>query len=291
MIILKNDNLEAHINPKGAEIIQLIGLKDGMNYMWKRDPDYWASSAPILFPIVGRLVNNQYKVDNQIYHLNSHGFARHHEFSIKSLTKTKVILQLDCENFLNVYPFCFELNVTYCLEDNKLACYLKVKNIDNKPIYFGIGGHPAFSCPFYPFESSNDYYIEFQENESINRMTIDVKNGLFTHKTLPLLHNEKRFFITQNLFDDDAIIVNHFRSKWVAIKSINHLKSIKLYMHNFNYLGIWASKKVGQLIALEPWRSHGDYDDASGELKDKEDIVRLDVHEVFEGHFKIEINQ
>ena len=66
MVLLKNDFLEIELNPKGAEIIKIIGQKDGLNYMWKRDPELWASSAPILFPIVGALQNNECRIENKV---------------------------------------------------------------------------------------------------------------------------------------------------------------------------------------------------------------------------------
>ena len=47
MTILKNDLLEVELNAKGAEIIKIVGQKDNMNYMWRRDPVQWANSAPI----------------------------------------------------------------------------------------------------------------------------------------------------------------------------------------------------------------------------------------------------
>ena len=47
MITLKNDFLEVQLANKGAEIIKIIGQKDQINYMWRRDPIQWANSAPI----------------------------------------------------------------------------------------------------------------------------------------------------------------------------------------------------------------------------------------------------
>ena len=44
MTILKNDLLEVELNAKGAEIIKIVGQKDNMNYMWRRDPVQWANS-------------------------------------------------------------------------------------------------------------------------------------------------------------------------------------------------------------------------------------------------------
>ena len=63
MVTLKNDVLEVELNAKGAEIIKIIGQQDHLNYMWKRDPELWANSAPILFPIVGALQNNECRID------------------------------------------------------------------------------------------------------------------------------------------------------------------------------------------------------------------------------------
>ena len=48
-----------------------------------------------------------------------------------------------------------ELNVTYRLVENKLTCHIKVKNTDHQPIYFQVGGHPAFACPTHGSKAIN----------------------------------------------------------------------------------------------------------------------------------------
>lgn len=291
MIILKNDNLEVHIHPKGAEIHKMIGLKDQMNYMWRRDKEYWANSAPILFPIVGKVIDNTYRAEGKEYHLTQHGFARHNEFNVESQSDLDVVLTLIDEQFHDVYPYKFKLTVHYVLEENTLACHIKVDNTDDKTIYFGVGGHPAFACPMYENESSNDYYIEFEKPETIYRRMLDVEQSVYNGKKELLLDNEKRFFVRQDMFKDDAVVVNDFESSYVSLKSLNHDKSVTLHMENFNFLGIWATRKVGGLLALEPWRSHADDAGFTGELKDKEDIVSLDKDKSFDCCFKIEIHQ
>ena len=62
-------------------------------------------------------------------------------------------------------------------------------------------------------------------------------------------------------------------------------------MDGFNFLGIWATRKVGGLLALEPWRSHADRSDFIGEFKDKDDIVALEQDREFTCCFGIEIHQ
>ena len=74
MITLKNEVLEVTLANKGAEIIKIVGQDDQINYMWRRDPIQWANSAPILFPIVGALQNNECRIDGKTYIMTQHGF-------------------------------------------------------------------------------------------------------------------------------------------------------------------------------------------------------------------------
>ncbi len=292
MVLLKNKFLEVELNPKGAEIIKIIGQQDGINYMWKRDPILWASSAPILFPIVGALQNNECRIDGQTYSMTQHGFSRHNVYETHQISDSSVEFELTSnDEIIKQYPYLFDLKVTYSLNDNQLECQCKVKNIDQKTIYFQIGGHPAFACPFMDNESSNDYYIEFEKNEILDQKIIDVEHRGMSHHTTLLFDNERRFFVRQALFNNDAIVVKNMKSKYITLKSLNHDKSLRFYMENYNHLGLWTSKHVGGLLAIEPWVGHSDYVDFTGEFKDKEGIVALDVNEEFVCKFIVEINQ
>ena len=106
MITLKNDYLSVDLHPKGAEIHRIIGLKDDLNYMWRRDPSQWANSAPILFPIVGAVRDDTYRVEGKTYHLTQHGFARHNEFEVTSQSDTEVVFTLRSNpDILKQYPY------------------------------------------------------------------------------------------------------------------------------------------------------------------------------------------
>ena len=108
MITLKNDLLEVVLENKGAEIIKIVGQSDQINYMWRRDPAQWGSSAPILFPIVGALQNNECRIDGKTYSMTQHGFSRHSEYRANQLSDTKVIFTLEPnEEILKQYPYLF----------------------------------------------------------------------------------------------------------------------------------------------------------------------------------------
>lgn len=292
MIELKNEFLTVELHPKGAEIHRIEGNQDHINYMWKRDPRQWASSAPILFPIVGAVRNDEYRIGDKKYHLTQHGFARHNEFNTNQVDDTKVIFTLEPnEEIKKQYPYAFLLEVTYTLSKNNLSCHINVKNTDQQDIYFQVGGHPAFACPFMDGESSNDYYVEMSEPETLNRKIIDVAKRGMSHIEEPFYDQEQRFFVRQQLFDRDAIVFKNFKSESISLKSLNHDKSIVFHMHGFDHVGLWTAKHVGDLLAIEPWVGHADYVDFDGELKDKESAVCLKPNEQFECEFVIEINQ
>lgn len=289
---LENEYLKVLLHPKGAELIKIIGKQDKINYMWKRDPKQWSSSGPILFPIVGAVLNDEYRYQGNTYHMTQHGFARHLVFDTNIISNNQVEFILEADDLTkDQYPFDFVLKVTYKLLNNKLVCNMQVVNPGNDEIFFQIGGHPAFACPFFENDSSNDYYIEFAEFETLNRKVISIEPKGMSHEIRPLFDNERRFFIRQVLFNDDAIVVKNCKSKMVSIKSINHNKVLNFYFENFNHLGIWAAKHVGDLIALEPWVGHIDYLDFTGDFTEKEGIVRLNGKENFSCEFAVEIFQ
>lgn len=292
MVELSNQYLTVNLHPKGAEIISIVGNQDHINYMWKRDACQWANSAPILFPIVGAIKNDTCRIDGKEYHMTQHGFARHNEFEIKNQSQTEVTFTLvSNDEIIKQYPFLFELNVTYKLVENTLTCFINVKNKDHQTIYFQVGGHPAFACPFMENESSNDYYVEFFEYETRNQKVIDVAKRGMSHVQLPFFDHEKRFFVRQQLFNNDAIVIKDFKSENISIKSLNHQKSIVFHMQGFDHVGLWTAKHVGGLLAIEPWVGHADYVDFDGEFKEKESCVALDTDKEFNVQFAVEINQ
>ena len=100
MIILKNNDLEVALHPKGAEIHRIIGQHDHINYMWRRDPILWANSAPILFPFVGAVNNDEFRIDGKTYTMTQHGFARHSEFATEKISDTEVVFTLTSNDYI-----------------------------------------------------------------------------------------------------------------------------------------------------------------------------------------------
>ncbi len=87
---IQNEKVIVSISDKGAELQSVRLKEDNTEYLWQGDSTYWGRRAPILFPIVGRLVDNTYYVDGKPYSLTQHGFARDLTFSVKEQSETKI---------------------------------------------------------------------------------------------------------------------------------------------------------------------------------------------------------
>ena len=140
MVELKNEQLTIKVASLGAEL-QSVKDSEGREYMWQADPKFWPRHSPILFPLVCSVNDDTYVVEGKEYHLPRHGFARDKEFTLISQTQDKVTFALhDNEETLKVYPYHFNLAVTYRLEGNKIHVIWHVENTDTREIHFQIGG-------------------------------------------------------------------------------------------------------------------------------------------------------
>ena len=69
-------------------------------------------------------------------------------FTVVKQSDDKVTLALhESEDTLKVYPYRFNLAISYRLEGNKIHVIWHVENTDTREIHFQIGGHPAFNMP------------------------------------------------------------------------------------------------------------------------------------------------
>lgn len=164
---IKNEYIKAKIKSFGAELNSLQKIDDSLEYIWQGDKEFWARHSPILFPIVGRLKNDSYFYKNQKYNMSQHGFARDKEFEIVEKKDDFIEFKLSSdEKTLKIYPFSFELYLSYKLERNSLIVSYKVINKSDEKMLFSIGAHPAFNWSLEKDLKKEDYFLEFEINNS-----------------------------------------------------------------------------------------------------------------------------
>jgi len=75
MLTLQNQNLTLCVDPFGAQMMEL-GSKQGTQFLWNGDKQYWPDRAPVLFPYVARLTDGCYMLCGERYSMDIHGFAK-----------------------------------------------------------------------------------------------------------------------------------------------------------------------------------------------------------------------
>ncbi|MGL5648055.1 MAG: aldose 1-epimerase family protein [Clostridium sp.] len=287
---LENELIKITASTFGGELHNITSKIDNTEFLWNGNSKYWKYHAPILFPTVGKVMNGEYKVNNETFKLPQHGLARISEFNLIEQSSASLLFSLTfSEDTLKVYPYKFELIIKYELLDNKVIITYTVLNKDSKEIFFSIGAHPAFMCPLMPEETMEDYYFEFNKKETSSLLTLN-KDGYFSREKLPFLNNENIIALKKDTFKNDALIFDDLKSNIVTLKSKNHNKSLSMDFTGFPFIAFWSMPTGAPFVCIEPWFGHSDYEDFTGELKDKEGIKRLDINESFNCSYTLTIN-
>lgn len=278
---LKNNKLTATINHRGAELISLKNSNQ-RDFIWNGNPEFWGKHSPVLFPIVGTLKNNSFHYKNHDYRLTRHGFARDMDFVLIESSNVKAVFSLSHTNeTLKNFPFEFQLQLIYSLEETKLSISYRVFNSGKNIMPFSIGAHPAFALP----EPFQDYEIEFDQKESLEYYLL--QNDLVSNETKKLNVHDKKIALTYDIFEHDALIFKTIFSKKLTI--LEHKKPIiKVDYQGFPNLGIWT-KNSAPFICIEPWYGYSDVVNSTDNLFKKEGIQLLEPNTTFQSTFSIEI--
>jgi galactose mutarotase-like enzyme len=279
MIYLENDFLKVGFSLKGAELQQLSNIKNGEDYLWKGDTEFWGKFSPVLFPIVGGLKENTYRYNDVEYTLSRHGFARDKEFSLEVQKSNELLFTLsDTPETHAVYPFQFKLGIRYALDNNTLRCSYEVLNTDNKEILFSIGGHPAFAINTSEDVAYPDYYLQFDQDTTIEYHQIE--NDLISNNTQVLELDKGKLELQHELFYNDALVIKTLKSEKIRLANNKNSNRLDFEFHNFPYFGIWAAKDA-DFVCLEPWCGIADVIGHDQSLENKEGIVKLSQDELF----------
>ena len=281
MTTITNSHVTAQIKNFGAE---LISLKNDQNkeFIWEGNLAFWGKHSPILFPIVGSLKNNSYVIDGKHFHLNRHGFAREMEFDLIEKTEESATFSLiSTVETKKIYPFDFELQISYSLKKNILNIDYKVFNKNNSTMPFSIGAHPAFALP----GSFEEYALDFPEDEILQYHLLE--EGLISNSSNNLQLDHGQLGLKYQLFEKDALVFKKLKSKSITIlKNTNPI--LKINFSDFPNLGIWTIENAA-FLCIEPWFGYSDTLKENNDFLQKEGIQLLKKMETFESNFNIEI--
>ncbi|MCU0443188.1 MAG: aldose 1-epimerase family protein [Bacteroidia bacterium] len=280
---MKNQWLHIYIESKGAEVKSVKDQETGYEYMWQANPEVWGRTAPVLFPIVGKVKNNQLLIDGTAYPMGQHGFARDALFNTIKKTDNEHVFKLASNaHTLEVYPYHFELEIAYKLNQRTLQCIYKICNTDSKEIYFSIGAHPGFAIPD---NDLNSCILLFEKPETASRMLLS--QGLFDGRSKPLLNNSNTLSLNTQLFDEDAVVFHQLQSKQFTLQKKDSPFSIQMVTNGLTDLGIWSQKGSAAFVCIEPWCGFADSTDGHDDVSTKPGILRLKPGDSFTCNYAI----
>lgn len=290
MNILENNELIIEVQNHGAELHKLYSKKHALDFLWEGDAKYWGRQAPVLFPIVGRLKNDETIIEGSTFSMSQHGFARDSEFTLTNKTENSLSFTLTAnETTKKKFPYDFDLTITYTLEESNLHVNWKVTNTDDKTIYFSIGAHPAFNVPFTKGESLKNYYLTYNTRGNVQHYIFEPPY-IKEKKPVEVL---TKTFITPEMFSNDAIVYSNVDK--VTIASTDKPMSISLDFKDFPFVGIWSpyykeTNSMAPFLCIEPWHGIADFIAGDMHFENKFGINVLEPKKVFTASYIISVN-
>lgn len=287
MISIRSDLLSAEISTSGAQLKSLKREPSGFQLLWTgEDPRYWRNSAPILFPIVGALPEDEYSYEGKTYHMQNHGFSRSREFEVVTQSADSVELRLVADEETKAqYPFDFDLRMIYTIQGNVLIQRFVVKNAGETVMPFSFGGHPGFRCPAFDDESFEDYSLAFELGETV--LCRKKEGRLLAEQRYRFLKGGSVLPLSKRFFGGNAILLDSLKSRAVSLVSAKHGAIVTLRFDGFTHLGLWSGAGDDPFVCIEPWYGIDSRADFKT-LEEKEGILMLQPGETKDAFFRIE---
>lgn len=281
MITIKNEFLTAKINEMGAE---LKGLEfNGTKYLWEGNPDVWAGSAPLMFPVCGGLKDDKYTLNGKEYTLGKHGYARKKLFEVESVTdNSAVFLHKSNDETKKSFPFDYELRLIYTLSGKTLKVDYSVKNLSDDTMYFNIGSHEGYYTP----EGIEDYDVIFPQNETLDSYVL--YGNILSNQKLPIIKDQNILPLYDKYFTIDAVVFKDLKSKSAMLRNRKTGKALRIDFPDDNYFVLWHVPNA-PYICLEPWNGIHDIVGSSYDITEKEGITSLNANTEFKHTHSITI--
>ncbi len=289
---ISNMDLIVAIKSKGAE---LSSIKSGFKeYLWQGDEAFWKEQSPILFPIVGRLVDHEFVYRNKTYPMKFHGFAWKSDFKIIEKSSRSITFELtSSKEQKGFYPFDFNLQIKYTLKGKTLDVAYKVENPSKtEGLYFSIGAHPAFNCPMEKDQKRNDYQLVFDVDSMPKSQ--DKESGLYINRYTQYFKKPGVLELQDSIFNRGALVFkNNPFSKATLIHKPTEKKYLSMQFKNFPYLGIWSmtnkNDAITPFVCIEPWYGVADAKSHNKDFTQKEGIIKLQPNKTFNCNYTIQI--
>ena len=258
-------------------------MMEGREYIWPGHPEIWKSSCPVLFPVCGGMKDNKYTYKGKEYPMTRHGFVRTRPFTVESLSDTRVVFlnKSDAETKA-MYPFDYELRLSYTLQEKSVQIQYFVKNLTEETMYFSIGSHEGYLTP----GGVEDYDVIFPQKETLN--TYVLSGTILSNETMPILKEQAVLPIYEKYFMIDTLVFKDLQSKSATLRNRKTGRAIRVDFPDAENFMIWHNPGAPYLC-LEPWNGVADIVGSSYAIEEKEGIRTLAAGETYHNTHTITI--
>ena len=272
---LFNDDIRVVISEIGGELVSAQNAS-GTEYLWQPDPAYWDWRSFHIFPYVGRLTDEAYRLNGREYHMGIHGILPGARLQTEEVgSQTLTLSFIADEVTLRSYPVRFAYYQRYRLVGNRLDMMYEVFNQDAETMYFGIGAHPAFNVPLSEGLAFTDYELSF--GRECRPLQVGMTDACFLRGDLSPypLDEGKKIRLNHGMFDRDAIILTDISSE-ITLRSPEGGPSLSLLFEDFPYLMLWTMPGAeAPYLCIEPVSSLSSRQGVVEDLEAQGDLISL----------------
>lgn len=259
----------AEIDANGAQLRSLT--VDDIEYLWAAT-EPWLWSAPVLFPIISGLPNDELIHGGMRYPIVSHGFARRSLFTLERQESSLVRFSLsESPSTLASYPYRFLLQLAFELGDNTLTVTHTVTNTGDEVLPFMLGGHPAFRWPLPGADSADNHTVSWMHGGETMRQAV----GGLRPGRIPSPAVDGRVRLERSQFAEDAMLFDDLQPREVTYSAPNTARVILRY-DDFRRLGIWSKREHAEFVCLEPWSGYPAPQGFDGEFSELPEVTALE---------------
>ena len=290
---LDNGTLAITVATHGAELQSL--RKAGHEYLWQGDARYWGRRSPVLFPMVGRVWGDAFRVDGHSYPMGQHGFARDSEFSrISPDGADTLVYELRSNpDTLARFPYRFALRISYRLEASSLIVRWDVENIGTRELPFQIGAHPAFYLPDFDPQAPLRGYFAFDSHQPLLCISPAERGCVSPHHTTVPVDARGMLPIDAHTFDCDTYAIDDCQLHSVSLLDAGRRPYISVRF-DAPIVALWAptaTKPDCPFVCIEPWYGCADTVGYDGDWTHRRHMNHIPPATTFSASYRITIHR
>lgn len=289
MITISNQIISAEVSTTGAEVQSIKGCQTGREYMWNGDEKWWHGHSPILFPIVGGMWNGTCRIDGQEVQIPKHGIVRRATWVVDEVKADSVTMSINSTvASFKIFPFAYNLSVTYSLQGRKLVASFVVKNLSGCELWFQLGGHPAIALPDWDEANEIDGYLQLEgQPQHVLRAG---EQGCLESSTYEVPMNADGLVpLSVTTFSHEALIFDEKQIKAATVLD-RHQKPVARVACDAPVWLFWSPQGVhSPFVCCEPWYGLCDAQGYEGDVQHRPYMNHVASGESWTAEYSIEV--